>query len=415
MKAIARVRLLVLMAVLIAALGGVVVAQQRTLITLPPVTRLAVGESVTLNAEITCAEGYCSAFEIELTYDPAIIRVESVRLGGYLGADTIIPHHSVENGRITLNAAAKGIPAQQSDVLFSLVVTGVGVGTTYIFPESWAVGDVQKVPLSVTSAQILVGGGAPPNNPPNLPNLPRRRVTSNADWRQSDIDQYARAVDGIEMVYVPLGCIRMGNDPNAVGSSLSVGRLGVGDGGEACFDSPFFISRTEITNAQFDQLGCRAGIPSHWTDPQRPRAEVSWAEARDCASRAGMRLPTEAEWEYAARGPDALLYPWGITGILTIWSGRETPIAKPPTWAANRMVRRGWGRTIWRVTYRNGRALFTPTIPTMRRMGVNLRMMPAVTGCFGAVGSIATETTKPRRRAAKTTQAAGAAALVFGW
>jgi formylglycine-generating enzyme required for sulfatase activity len=80
---------------------------------------------------------------------------------------------------------------------------------------------------------------------------------------------------------------------------------------QQCFNQPFWIDRTEVTNDQFNHFHGVAANPGRWTNPDRPRNNITWAEARDYCRLRGARLPTEAEWEYAARGPDDLIYPWG--------------------------------------------------------------------------------------------------------
>lgn len=114
-------------------------------------------------------------------------------------------------------------------------------------------------------------------------------VASNADW--SPVSQ---AFDGIEMVYVPAGCFTMGN---------AEGRRDERPEHEVCL-SAFWIGRTEVTNAQFGSQGAFEG-------DNRPRENLTWFEARDFCAARGERLPSEAEWEYAARGVDSLIYPWG--------------------------------------------------------------------------------------------------------
>ncbi len=115
-------------------------------------------------------------------------------------------------------------------------------------------------------------------------------IASNADWTP-----VVETFGGVEMVQVPPGCFTMGN---------AAGRRDESPEHRICFDRPYWIDRTEVTNAQFGSQGNFGG-------EQRPRENLTWFEARDfCASR-DARLPTEAEWEYAARGPDNLLYPWG--------------------------------------------------------------------------------------------------------
>ncbi len=123
--------------------------------------------------------------------------------------------------------------------------------------------------------------------------------TSNAVWMPVERD-----FDGVMMVLVPSGCFKMGTD-NGPSNEKPVH--------EVCLDEPFWIDQTEVTQVQFKRLWGKAENGSYFTGDNRPVEQIAWFEARDFCTLRGSRLPTEAEWEYAARGPESLTYPWGNT------------------------------------------------------------------------------------------------------
>ncbi|MGB5036898.1 MAG: SUMF1/EgtB/PvdO family nonheme iron enzyme [Blastocatellia bacterium] len=83
---------------------------------------------------------------------------------------------------------------------------------------------------------------------------------------------------------------------------------------------PFFMDTTEVTNKQYAEFVQATGYkaPSGWVNNtfkvgtgDLPVDTVEWKDARAYADWANKRLPTEAEWEFAARGTDGRSYPWG--------------------------------------------------------------------------------------------------------
>ncbi|MGA1795008.1 MAG: formylglycine-generating enzyme family protein [bacterium] len=84
------------------------------------------------------------------------------------------------------------------------------------------------------------------------------------------------------------------------------------------FLDAFYIDKYEVTNVQYEVFLKETGHrpPLLWgkpgfDQPDQPVTGVSWEDAADYAAWAQKRLPTEAEWEKAARGTDGRRYPWG--------------------------------------------------------------------------------------------------------
>ena len=110
--------------------------------------------------------------------------------------------------------------------------------------------------------------------------------------------------------------------------AISAGKfmMGRNDGSE--YEKPahevavgtFFIDTYEVTNEQYAEFVRRdnRNIPEHWVngaprsgEDRFPVVNVSWYDAKDYCQWRNKRLPTEEEWEYAARGKENFLYPYG--------------------------------------------------------------------------------------------------------
>ena len=199
--------------------------------------------------------------------------------------------------------------------------------------------------------------------------------------------------NGSSMVLVPSGTFQMGCDP-------------LHNGGNVCYPEvlplhtvyldAYQIDKTEVTNAAY--AGCvAAGIcAAPWSNSSKTRSSyygnlayanypvlyVNWNQAQAYCAWDGKRLPSEAEWEKAARGPTIQAYPWGDAsptctlanfwgdyGAWSVCEGDTSQVGSHPTGAsyygAQDMAGNAWEwvNDWYDASYYSGSPLSNPTGP----------------------------------------------------
>ncbi len=178
-------------------------------------------------------------------------------------------------------------------------------------------------PGALALLKRLEGRATPPAKPPAPANpveaaLQRARAFTgkrNRDWEPFVATFADLKIPDMPFCLVPVGAFKMGSGDGHYSDEEPVH--------DQRIEQPYWIGQYPVTNAQW-KLAVLAGVVKQPYDmgsalkwyadsamAHAPVVGIDWFMARDFAAWMGCHLPSELEWEYAARGVESLRYPWG--------------------------------------------------------------------------------------------------------
>ena len=200
--------------------------------------------------------------------------------------------------------------AQVAETRLETRVAAVKTGKPSRAPLFVAAGAAAILLLGGLSWWLVMSSQQPPKSQPSAKDISTQLPPQKAEPTPEATAKPLVAPEG--MVLINGGEFKMGRDDGDDMDQPS----------HAANVKPYFIDQTEVTNEAYKLFldASKHPAPPSWQEgvfaaglESHPVTDVTWEDAIAYAKWAGKRSPTEEEWEYAARGSDGRLYPWGET------------------------------------------------------------------------------------------------------